>query len=196
MISHVIYINLDERDDRKNHIEKELSIFNPEKITRLPGVIDGHPHTGCAKSNYNALCLARDNKYPNVLIVEDDACWTNVDEGFPVLKSLLEKPYDGISLGLLQGKFNKRTLKINKGYCTHAYIVKEPFYETYIQLYEDALSKGGDVNEGEPYIWADGVSQDAYKNGNWYVVSPTLMVQIPSHSNVNGFYKNMVNEMN
>jgi hypothetical protein len=196
LISHVIYINLDKRDDRKKHIEKELSIFNPEKITRLPAVIDAHPTTGCAKSHYNALKLARDNKYPNVLIVEDDACWNKVNESFPVLQRLLKEPYDGIALGIFGDNFDKDTLRVHGGFTTHAYIVKEPFYEKYIKMYEDAISKEGDTPKGTAYIYSDGLSQNAYKNGNWYVVSPSLMTQIPTYSNINMAYKNITGSIN
>ena len=190
LISHVIYINLDKRDDRKKHIEKELGIFNPEKVTRLPAVVDSHPITGCAKSHYNALCLARDNKYPNVLIVEDDACWNNVQDSYPILERLIKEPYDGIALGIMGDKFDKQTLRVHGGFTTHGYIVKEPFYQKYIELYEKVLNENKNDNLKGP-IYSNGLSQNAYNNGVWYVVYPALMIQIPTYSNINMGYKNL-----
>jgi hypothetical protein len=195
LISHVIYINLDKRKDRKKHIERELSIFNAGMVTRLPAVVDEHPTTGCAKSHLKALQMARDNHYPNVLIVEDDSCWNKVNESYPVLQRLLKEPYDGILLGGMDCEYNKDTLRLRVGWTTSGYIVKQQFYQKYIDLYEEALTKEDNKNEYGRYIWADNVSNDAYKNGKWYVVSPALMKQKGSYSNIDKEYKNLSNHM-
>lgn len=196
LISHVIYINLDKRKDRKKHIQRELAIFSPEKVTRLPAVVDEHPTTGCAKSHLKALQMARDNQYPNVLIVEDDSCWTKVNESYPVLERLLKEPYDGILLGGTRCEFDKDTLRLQEGYTTSGYIVKEGFYKKYIDLYEEALAKEDNKNAEGRYIWADGVSNDAYKNGKWYILSPSLMRQTGSYSNIDREYKNLSSGFN
>lgn len=191
LVSHVIYINLDARDDRKAHILRELSIFKPEKITRMPAVIDKNPKLGCSKSHIKALEMARDNKYPNVLIMEDDAMWTNVDVTYPILKRLLSQPYDGILLGTISGStFDENTLRVTFGETTSGYIVKEPFYQKYIELYHNALSKL-DPNNNGAFVLADGLSNNAYKAGLWYVVHPSLVTQLPSYSNINLQYKNL-----
>jgi hypothetical protein len=191
LISHVIYINLDARDDRKAHIERELSVFKPEKITRIPAVIDKNPKLGCSKSHIKALEMARDNKYPNVLIMEDDAMWTNVDVTYPILKRLLNEPHDGILLGTVDGAtFDATTLRITFAETTSGYIVKEPFYQKYLDLYQAALSKL-DPNNNGAFVLADGLSQEAYKAGTWYVVSPSLVTQLPSFSNINLQFKNL-----
>jgi len=191
LISHVIYINLDARDDRKAHIERELSVFKPEKITRLPAVIDKNPKMGCSKSHIKALEMARDNKYPNVLIMEDDAMWTNIDATYPILKRLLNEPHDGILLGTVDGAtFDANTLRITFAETTSGYIVKEHFYQKYLDIYQAALSKI-DPNNNGAFVLADGLSQEAYKAGTWYVVSPSLVTQVPSYSNINLYYKNL-----
>jgi len=201
LISHVIYINLDKRDDRKAHIERELSIFKPEKVTRMPGVVYGHPHVGCAKGHLKALELARDKKYPNVMIVEDDSYWNNIDVTYPILKRLLNEPYDGICLSTMNmGKnIDPTTLRITSGFLTNGYIVKEPFYNKYIELYQNSLKKEPAKfieEKHNAFIWADGVSQEAYKAGTWYAVSPSILVQLPSHSDINGRFKNLASHTN
>jgi hypothetical protein len=191
LISHVIYINLDKRKDRKKHIQRELAIFNPEKVTRLPAVVDEHPTTGCAKSHLKALQMARDNHYSNVLIVEDDSCWNKVNESYPVLERLLKEPYDGILLGGTLTEFDEDTLRLRVGWTTSGYIVKEAFYQKYIELYEEALAREANKNSEGRYILADEVSNAAYKNGKWYLVSPALMKQKGSYSNIDMEYKNL-----
>ena len=190
LISHVIYINLDRRRDRRKHIERELKIFHPDKVTRLPAVIADTAATGCAKSHLKALEMARDNKYPNVLILEDDSYWNKVEDSFPVLKRLLQEPYDGILLGGTRTTYDDN-LRLIEGYTTNGYIVNEKFYDKYIELYTIAFTKDKKKNEEGRFIWSDGVSNDAYKNGSWFIVVPSLMVQIGSYSNINKGYKNI-----
>jgi hypothetical protein len=191
LISHVIFINLDKRKDRRKHIQRELAVFHPEKVTRLSAVVDGHPTTGCAKSHLKALQMARDNHYPNILIVEDDSCWNMVHESYPVLERLLKEHYDGILLGGTLPEYDEDTLRLRVGWTTSGYIVKEPFYQKYIELYEEALAREGEQNSEGRYILADEVSNTAYKNGRWYIVSPALMKQKGSYSNIDMEYKNL-----
>ena len=192
LISHVIYINLDKRNNRKAHISRELSIFKPEKITRLTAVVDKNPPLGCAKSHLKALEMARDNKYPNVMIIEDDSFWSNIDVTYPILKRLLNEPYDGICLSTMNtgNNIDPTTLRIKHGLLTNGYIVKEPFYQKYIELYQNALSKI-DPSKANSAIWSDGISQEAYQAGTWYAVSPSILVQLANYSNINLRTKNL-----
>lgn len=177
MIAHVIFINLNKRVDRRKHIERELSIFDPSKVTRLAAVEDPVPTTGCAKSHLMALQMARDAGYPNVLIVEDDAFWNKVDESYPVFERLISMPYDGIMVGSTQGDYDETTLRLNGAYSTTAYIVHERFYTTLIDLFETALTTEHPV--------ADVITRDSHGKGIWYVVVPSLMSQIPGFSDIN-----------
>jgi|LakMenE18May11ns_1017448.scaffolds.fasta_scaffold9734649_2 GR25 family glycosyltransferase involved in LPS biosynthesis len=72
----VIYINLENRDDRKSLILKEiekLDISN-SKIHKISGVYTPkNGHKGCVQSHILALELAKLNKWQRVLILEDDA---------------------------------------------------------------------------------------------------------------------------
>ena len=178
LISHVIFINLNKRVDRRKHIERELSVFEPSKVTRLAAVEDPVGRTGCAKSHLKALEMARDAGYPNVLIVEDDAFWNKVDESYPVFERLISQPYDGIMVGSTQGDYDKTTLRLNGAYSTTAYIVHERFYPTLIELFETALAGDNPV--------ADVITRNSHGKGEWYVVVPSLMSQIPGFSNING----------
>ena len=72
----VIYINLENRQDRKDLILKELEKINvPEsKIHKVSGVyIPKNGHKGCVQSHIIALNLIKLNNWDKVLILEDDA---------------------------------------------------------------------------------------------------------------------------
>ena len=195
IVSHVIFINLDKRTDRRKHIERELSVFDPSKVTRLAAVEDPVPTTGCAKSHLKAIEMARDAQYPNVLILEDDAFWQNIEEAYPVLQRLISQPYDGIMLAGLNSRYDKDTLRLRSGVSATGYILHQKFYPTLIGLFKDAISSPElkRKNSAGSHVWADGVTQEAFTKGEWYITIPFLMSQIPGFSDLDGTHVNWVN---
>ena len=78
-IEHVVYINLEHRKDRRENIEKELSIFSSEKVQRFDAIHEPkRGHLGCSKSHIEVLKLAIKFGWKNYLVVEDDAVF-NLD---------------------------------------------------------------------------------------------------------------------
>ena len=74
-IDAILYINLDHRQDRKKHIEKEISRmeFDPKIVHRISAIYDRMcGHLGCGLSHIKALEVALQNKWQRVMILEDD----------------------------------------------------------------------------------------------------------------------------
>jgi GR25 family glycosyltransferase involved in LPS biosynthesis len=72
----IIYINLENRQDRKDLLLKELEQLNANtaKIHKVSGVyIPKNGHKGCIQSHILALNMIKLNKWNRVLILEDDA---------------------------------------------------------------------------------------------------------------------------
>lgn len=184
-VKHIIYINLDKRTNRNERISRQLTIFNKEKIHRLSAVDNPTDRVvGCATSHLNALKMARDNKYPNVLILEDDAVWTNVNEAYPVFKMLVEKPYDVIMLGGTYKNYNKTTYRVNAAQAASSYLVNSSYYDKIINRIErDLNDPKADKNVDVMYVGLQ--SQDT-----WFIVMPALMIQGKSMSNLQGYNTN------
>ena len=71
-ISKVIYINLNKRTDRKEDIVKELDSFNLD-YERFEAIeTPGFGIVGCGLSHLSVLKIAKERKYENILILEDD----------------------------------------------------------------------------------------------------------------------------
>ena len=66
-----LYINLDDRKDRKDQIEKELNEKNI-KYERFPAIKHENGALGCSKSHLNVIKLAKERNYNQVIIFEDD----------------------------------------------------------------------------------------------------------------------------
>ena len=71
LFQHTLYINLDERPDRRNHVENELRNLG---ITgeRFPAKKTTDGAVGCSLSHIECLQIAKRNNYPQVFICEDD----------------------------------------------------------------------------------------------------------------------------
>jgi len=72
----IIYIDLEERNDRKELVLKELEKLNTDmsKVYKVSGVyIPKNGHKGCIQSHILALNMIKLNNWNRVLILEDDA---------------------------------------------------------------------------------------------------------------------------
>jgi len=72
----IIYINLENRGDRKDVLMKELEKLNANmsKVHKVSGVyIPKNGHKGCIQSHILALNMIKLNKWKRTLILEDDA---------------------------------------------------------------------------------------------------------------------------
>jgi len=192
-IDHVLYINLATRTDRKAEIERQVQVFEDGKVTRIEAVED--PTIAaiicCTKSHLKALSYARDANYKNVLILEDDAIWTNL-KSYGLLLKLIKKPYDVIMLGGSFVDYNKKSHRIHYALTASSYIVNNSYYDTIINMLEENLSLF------DPNVHIDSKASDKahdlatdilytqklQPNDKWYIVMPALMIQKPGYSNI------------
>jgi hypothetical protein len=187
-IQDIIYINIDKRTNRNQRIIEQLKIFDSNKIHRMSAVYkeDNKP-LGCTLSHLNALKIARDNKYPNVLILEDDAIWSDVNLSYPVFKMLVQKPYDVIMLGGSGKKFNPNTYRVEYSLAASSYLVNSSYYDKMISTIENELNtKHIDPKEDNYNKCIDVIYMTLQANDFWYIVYPSLMIQGKSYSNIAG----------
>ncbi len=68
----ILYINLDKRTDKKEHIEKLLDGYNYERVS---AVHDDNGYIGCAKSHIKCMEIIIQKGYDRCIILEDDFTW-------------------------------------------------------------------------------------------------------------------------
>jgi GR25 family glycosyltransferase involved in LPS biosynthesis len=190
-----VYINLENRKDRKQEIENELVNKIPtDKIIRFNAIRDKIGHIGCSKSHINVLEIAIKNNWRNILIIEDDAMFHKYKNGYHILEKLIETHpnFDVITLGNVSAEFDKKTMKLYKGQTTTAYIVNQHYYQRLLKNFKDGLtelSKAKDMNAQDRFPYEQKYCLDQYwknlqKIDNWYIVNPALMIQRPSNSSI------------
>ena len=101
-IKKIVYINLKKREERKEQIENELKMLKipSNKIERFDAIVNTNGALGCSLSHISVLKRAKENKWSNVLILEDDFCSNvNANEWESRLKDVFSEvtEYDVIS---------------------------------------------------------------------------------------------------
>ncbi len=183
-IEKIIYINLDSRKDRKENLLKYFSMFPSDKFVRFPAIKDSDGRVGCSKSHVGALQVAIKNGWKNVLILEDDAKFSNKG-GFTLLKRLMETPFDVILLGGHNGKYDKKTFQVSECLSSQAYIVNKHYYPKLLQNFKDGLN--GNIRTRNLDIYAlDRYWQRLMKQDKWFCVAPSLVIQDNTLSTITG----------
>jgi len=194
-IEKVVYINLAHRTDRKQQVESELlKVFPSEKIVRFDAIKHEKGGIGCSMSHIGALELAIENKWKNVLIVEDDLQWVNFEKGIPVFSSLIVNPFDAIVLSGHEVFYDVTTYKLKKCCARTAYLISNHYYQTLLNNYKTGLEllkkRFVSKNRGDRF-WNRIQQKD-----NWYIVFPNIAIQRPSFSDIEKANVNYTSKIN
>ena len=186
-IDHIFYINLDRRTDRREAIENALIEYDLMKISERFQAFD-QPVVGCARSHLETIKLARDRKYKNILIFEDDFCFENSKEEFEKKIEFFfttVENYDVLMLSYYLTKYeetNQPTIRrVLEAYTASAYIINEKYYDKLINLYEESVP----LLESTMMHWVymnDQIWTQFQKTDNWFCFTERVGKQRAGHS--------------
>jgi glycosyl transferase, family 25 len=187
----VVYINLDSRTDRAKEFLAEVArLFIPlDKVHRFSAINASPGAVGCSASHLAVLQMARDKKWRNVLVFEDDfnfigdtrLVWQNLIEFFKTYGSnfdvvqLTSHCNDYVSCDNIV----KYARKASNG---SGYIVHSRFYDPLIARWEGTLPLLKQT--GQDWLWINDQSWQALQTGNWFAFVPLLGYQRPSFSDL------------
>jgi GR25 family glycosyltransferase involved in LPS biosynthesis len=192
-IDHVFYINLDRRNDRRIHIEAEMDkigISPYERFTAVERPV-GQGIVGCGYSHLAVLKLAKERKYENVLIFEDDFQFIvspaelrqNIRDFY---EGALGDDYDVcmLSYNLRESDECPQTpfvRRVRYAQTASGYIVHSRYYDTLIQLYEWAIPLLEQT--GQHWVYAnDVVWKELQTRDKWYCFSQRIGRQLDGFS--------------
>ena len=186
-IDKVVYINLDERTDRKHDMENNiLSAFDTSKVQRFPAVKHERGNIGCTRSHIEVLKLAIREGWKNVLILEDDAQWNKYEEGYAKLYELIQKPYDVILLSPSAAQWDPNTMRLIESETSCGYIVSSRYFVTLLKHYEEGLELLESTGNSNLYVM-DEHWKSIQKRDLWYTIIPAMIYQRPGYSDI--FYR-------
>jgi GR25 family glycosyltransferase involved in LPS biosynthesis len=207
-IDGILYINLEYREDRRKHIEKEIQQLIPlsNNIMRINAALHTTGAIGCAMSHIQALQTAKKKKWKNVLIIEDDLIFKKAIKGeteTPI--ALLSKTLGSLGncfdvlmisgkptkLRKLNGHFSNLThlSRATRVLQTSGYIVNYPYYEKLIEVFTQSYWNMKDSLEttGAPNIKTWAIDTNWFKlqkTDRWFIFQPTLGDQMESISDI------------
>lgn len=183
------YINLEHRKDRNEETLKELKSFGIHNPIRFNAIKDDIGMIGCNKSHLEVLKLARESNLPHVLIIEDDIKFLDPDLTNKTLNNILNSGLDW-NVIILGGnnsepytKINKDCIKVENCQTTTAYLVKQSYYDTLINHWDEGLSKLIETKD-EPKYALDQYWKILQKRDTFLLLTPLKVVQRESYSDI------------
>lgn len=174
-------INLKSRVDRYKHIVNEVRKIPTLQYQVVDAIYDSNGAIGCFKSHKKCIQLAKNNNLQHVLILEDDAVFSNnansiLDICMQELKhTKFDMLYLGANLQSVATKFTDHTLKLTAAYTTHAYIINHSLYDI---ILSSEITKPIDV-----------LYYELMSHYNVLMCDPIIAYQLPSHSDIELGYK-------
>lgn len=193
----IIYINLENRTDRKELILNEFDKLEipKNKIYKVTGIpIPKNGHKGCVQAHILALEVAKLNKWQYVAIFEDDAELTVSPSEFKKTVSIA-MAHQNWNVILLHGAYQKIKEKINNtmyyakhSTCSTGYIIKEQYYDTLLELFKDCNMKMSKDKWMEPNWEANALDQRwniLIEKNKWIAFNKNVITQRNISSNIN-----------
>ena len=190
-MDHIVYINLNRRADRREHMDSLLSTYNLN-AQRFEAIEHPHGLYGCGLSHLAVLKMAKKEDWDRLLILEDDIIITLEPSQFQdVIARILTRKFDvcmlDINLQQSEPTDVDWLIRVKYAHCAGAYIVENHYYQKLIDLYEWALPRL--LETGAHWIYAnDAVWRDLQAADNWISPVPQLCRQQAGYSDT----KNMI----
>ena len=137
------YINLEKRVEKKLQCEENL-----KEIGLKPNRFNAIEHeiglVGCVKSHIECIEIAKHNNWPFICIFEDDVYFIDSGKVITYIEKYIDIDYDVLYLGTWVSdnkykKINNDLLQINRAETTHAYIIKNHYYDTILKNYNEGM---------------------------------------------------------
>ena len=188
-IRHALYINLESRPDRNQHIIQELELIGIP-AERFNAVKLKNGAAGCSMSHLKCLQMAKANKWDHVLIMEDDIKFTDPELFTKQLNTFFTTMPDW-DVVLFAGnnvppyyRPNDSCIKVTHCRTTTGYLVKSNYYDTLI----DNIKEGLKLLIEHPLKRAN-YAIDMYWNplqlrDKWYLITPLTVIQSEGYSDI------------
>jgi len=185
----VIYINLDSRPDRNEHVKRQLDKIGFNTYERFKAIQLDNGALGCSMSHLKCVELAKKNNYDSVFICEDDIEFLDPALFLKQMQGFLDSNinWDVIIVAgnnmIPYTPINNTCIKVFNCQTTTGYIVKQSYYDKLIQNYKDGIEKLMREPENNDFK-IDKYWFRLQRNDNWYLIIPLSVVQKEDYSDI------------
>jgi glycosyl transferase family 25 len=188
----IYYINLDHREDRRNHIMNQLKQINyPEhKIIRVSAIKTDFGGLGCGRSHIKALEHFLQTDKDRCIILEDDfTFYQNTEHYFHqciVRQEGLPENWDLVMLSsntMSESPFSDKFKKCNDAQTASGYMIRKKFAPTLLENFKESNSR---LSSGDSYeIYAiDQYWKKLQPHSNWFICHPKVGYQMEFYSDI------------
>lgn len=190
LLKNTLFINLEERPDRLEHVTVELSklhiVGEPFKAIKTQnGAI------GCSLSHIKCLEIAKEKEYEQVFICEDDITFLNPPELLENLEKFHQKYQDNWDVVLIGGnncppyeKTDDFCIRVSNCQTTTGYIVKKHYYNTLIVNFKEGLKHFLREPHNSREYALDIFWKKLQTTCRWYMIIPLSVTQYTNYSNI------------
>jgi len=192
-IEHIFYINLEKRKDRNAEIINELTKMDLiNKTERFNAITNSRPYLGCCYSHLACLKMAKERKYKNILIFEDDFEFlVSKDYFYKKMEILMNEEWDMLFLSynsLENKKIDENKIQFIHNQTASGYIIREHYYDKLIAVFEIAFDKLEQTGQHWLYM-NDQCWMELIKKDTWYGIIDRIGKQRAGFSDLaNKFY--------
>tara|TARA_B110000967_G_C18880567_1_gene560818 strand:+ start:2033 stop:2701 length:669 start_codon:yes stop_codon:yes gene_type:complete len=190
LFKHTLFINLEHRSDRLEHVKEELKKIGVEG-ERVNAVKLAQGAIGCTMSHIKCIELAKTRNWPHVFICEDDITFTNPSLFLENIKKFHENKDINWDVLIIGGNNVPPYQKVQP-YCarvlncqtTTGYIVKSDFYDVLIDNFKEGVQKlmKNPANKREFAI--DMYWKRLQMQYYWYMIMPATVTQYENYSDI------------
>jgi len=188
-IKHALYINLESRPDRKQHVEQQMNVIGIN-VQRFNAIRLENGAIGCSMSHLKCLEIAKKNEWDHILIVEDDILFLNPDLFKNQLNKFLKK-HKTFDVLLIAGnnlppyqKIDDSCVKVYRCQTTTGYLVQKHYYDTLISNMREGI-KLLVSNPAQHVLYAvDKYWFKLQEKDNWYLITPLSVTQREDYSDI------------
>ncbi len=190
LFKNTLYINLDDRTDRNEHVKKELAKIMVAEPERMPAIKMAAGAIGCSLSHIKCIEHAKKAGWSHVFVCEDDITFLYP---YTLLGSLAKFETSKIKWDvIIIGGNNCPPYKREHEFCIQVfncqaatgYIVSAHYYDTLIKNFRDGVKQLMLDPKNKHEFAVDMYWKHLQQVDNWYMITPTSVVQYSDYSNI------------
>ena len=189
LLKHTLYINLDSRTDRLEHVLNEFKKIDIEP-ERVKAVKLTNGAIGCTMSHIKCLELAKNRDYEHVFICEDDILFLEPELYKEKLQTLINMKFNwdvlivGGNTAPPYQKITEDCIRVFHSQTTTGYIVKKHYYDTLIKNFKESATKLMNEPEDKFHFALDKYWLRLQKENMFIMMIPPTVIQYESYSDI------------
>lgn len=190
LLQHTLYINLEHRKDRLEHVKEELLKLGI-KGERFNAIKTKVGAIGCTLSHIKCLEIAKERDYEYVFICEDDITFLNPDILLNNLQRFFENKNINWDVLLIGGnnlppyeKIDDFCIRVTNCQTTTGYVVRKHYYDILIKNFRDSVKNLMREPHNHKIYALDMYWKNLQRINSWFMIIPLTVVQYDGYSDI------------